>query len=133
MTKKKAKDEFGLKEDRLEKLKQAKKPAADASTVTGVGGVYAPKKKVEPPIEEEVLNQFDLITERDMLAQQVIELTHERDELKRLVDLDLLPTNDLLSAMVMEQPNAVVELRAFLSDCLKTGTFNSTRATELLK
>ncbi len=88
-------------------------------------------EKQSSPKTEQVIAELeklvaDIGVERDALAARIIELENK-------ISLDLKPTNDLLTGLVSEQPNVVVNLKAFLSECLRTGTFNSTQAAELLR
>ncbi len=86
----------------------------------------------------------------DLLAVAVAkDVTPKKSTLSRAADsiADVVAERDALAARVMDlekqasefQPctrshgEGVADLRKFISDCLKTGTFNSTVATELLK
>lgn len=109
MTKKKEKDEFGLKEERLEKLKAAK-PSSSKT------------KKVENWTPELAQALADVMAERDALAARVQEIENAPFQVPAQIGSMAAPDRFLLA-----------ELKSFLGECLRTGQFNSSIASELLK
>ncbi len=118
MTKKKVKDEFGLKADRLETIKTvAQKKAYKAPEVCSLDS------KIELK---------DLRAERDALATRVMELEHVRFQSSEMKSFHAPEALDL-AVKLDEERKLSFSYESFIRECLRTGGFNSSVATELLK